>query len=77
MKLEFPDIQANFIVDPKGEKKFVVLGVDQFKELMETLDDFYTIAQASLAKSRTEETITLEELERNIKVRDESKKRKK
>jgi PHD/YefM family antitoxin component YafN of YafNO toxin-antitoxin module len=68
MKLEFPDVQANFIVDSQGQKKFVVLDVQQFKELMETLEDFYAIAQAGLVKSQEEETITLEELEQQGKM---------
>ena len=43
-------IKADFITDAKGRKKQVVLGIAQFKELLETLEDYHDIAQAAVKK---------------------------
>lgn len=76
MKLDFPEIKADFITDPKGKKKFVVLKIEQFQELLETLEDYHDIAQAALAKRETDQFYTIEEVEKRIRGAADVKKHK-
>lgn len=64
MKLDFPDIKAEFITDDQGKNR-VILDLEQFNELLEALEDYHDIAQAALLKieESCEETFTLEEIE--------------
>lgn len=73
MKIAFPDIKADFIVDHQGNKKKVILDIEQFEELIETLEDYYDIATAALEKRDTQ-TCSLEELKRAILERPDEEK---
>ena len=66
MKFLPSKIKAQFIVDNKGNKKNVILDIKQFEELLKTLEDYYDIATASLAKSRKEKTYTLDEIKKEL-----------
>jgi PHD/YefM family antitoxin component YafN of YafNO toxin-antitoxin module len=56
-------IQAQYIVDEKGERSAVVVPVEEYDELMEDLHDL-----AVIADRRDEPTITHEELKRRLKA---------
>lgn len=53
--------QEQFIVDEKGEKKAVVLSIEEYEELLEDLHDL-----ALIAERRDESTITFEELKQRL-----------
>jgi PHD/YefM family antitoxin component YafN of YafNO toxin-antitoxin module len=56
-----------YITDESGQKKAVVLSVDQYQELLEDLDDLGVIAERS-----EESTITHEELLKELLDRREA-----
>lgn len=60
------DIKANFIVDGKGKKKQVVLDIEQFEELLETLEDYYDIAQAAVKKHKAKPVDTLANVKKRL-----------
>ena len=62
----YPDQKAQFIVDAKGNKKQVVLDIDQFEELLETLEDYYDIAQAAILKNKKEKTKSLAVIKKKL-----------
>ena len=62
----YPDLKAQFIVDAKGNKKQVVLDIDQFEELLETLEDYYDIAQAAILKNKKEKTKSLAVIKKKL-----------
>ena len=59
-------IKANFIVDAKGKKKQVVLDIEQFEELLETLEDYYDIAQAAVKKHKVTPGDSLENVKKRL-----------
>ncbi len=59
-------IKANFIVDAKGKKKQVVLDIEQFEELLETLEDYYDIAQAAVKKHKAASCDSLENVKKRV-----------
>ena len=60
------DIKENFIVDAKGKKKQVVLDIKQYETLLETLEDYYDIAQAAIKKHKKEPVDTLENVKKKL-----------
>jgi hypothetical protein len=57
----------DYITDESGQRKAVVLSVDQYQELLEDLDDLGVIAER-----RDEATITHEELIEELRDRSEA-----
>ncbi len=66
MSLTLPEVKASFIVDGQGNKKQVVLDIEQYHELLETLEDYHDIAVAALAVKENEQAVSIEELEKEI-----------
>lgn len=56
--------REEYIVDAKGRKKKVLLGIKQYREMTEDLEDLRI-----LAERRNETTISLEEVEARLKAR--------
>ena len=56
------ELKPEYITDKKGEKKSVLLSVDQFEELLEDIEDL-----AAIAERREEPTISHETLVRQLK----------
>lgn len=54
--------QEQFLIDAKGKKTGVLLSIRQYQKLMEDLHDL-----AVVAERRNEETISLEEMEHQLK----------
>jgi hypothetical protein len=61
-----PNLKAHFITDAKGNKKQVVLELDQFEELLETLEDYYDIVHAAVAKRKNEKTKSLDAVKKRL-----------
>ncbi|MCH7529328.1 MAG: type II toxin-antitoxin system prevent-host-death family antitoxin [Candidatus Marinimicrobia bacterium] len=61
--MEETRIKRQYIVNESGEKTFVVLSVEDYKRLMEDIQDL-----AAIAERTNEPRISLEELERNLKA---------
>ena len=55
-------LEEQYIVDKKGQKKAVILPVDEYQELLEDLHDL-----AVIAERRDEPTINFEELKERLK----------
>jgi len=55
-------LKEKYIVDEKGRKKAVVIPINEYRELLEDLHDL-----AVVAERRDEPTISLEELEEELK----------
>lgn len=51
----------DFIIDPNGKRKAVILSFEEYQELLEDLDDL-----AVVAERQSEETISQAELEREL-----------
>ena len=66
MKVSYPKIKANFIVDSEGNKKQVVLEIEQFNELLETLQDYYDIASSVLSEKNLDEALDLEDVKKQV-----------
>jgi hypothetical protein len=60
MKLEQLDVQ--YVTDEAGEKRAVILPIEQFYELLEDLEDL-----AAIAERRDESTISHEQLRDELK----------
>lgn len=56
-------VKRQYIVNESGEKTFVVLSVEDYKRLMEDIQDL-----AAIAERTNEPRISLEELQRNLKA---------
>lgn len=63
---EFENIKADFITDSEGNKKKVILDIEQFKELLETLEDYYDLAQVAIQKQNLEESDNLEKIKKRL-----------
>ena len=57
-----PTIKPEYITDGEGEKKAVILPIEDYQELMEDIDDL-----AVLAERREEPTISHEDLLADLK----------
>ncbi len=57
------ELKPEYITDKKGEKKSVLLSVDQFEELLEDIEDL-----AAIAERREEPTISHETLVKQLKI---------
>jgi PHD/YefM family antitoxin component YafN of YafNO toxin-antitoxin module len=55
-------IREQYVIDEKGQKKAVIIPVDEYKELLEDIHDL-----AVIAERRDEPTITFEELKKKLK----------
>ena len=66
MKVSYPEVKANFIVDSEGNKKQVVLEIEQFNELLETLQDYYDIASSVLSEKNLDEALDLEDVKKQV-----------
>ena len=55
-------IREQYVIDEKGQKKAVIIPVDEYKELLEDIHDL-----AIVAERRDEPTITFEELKKKLK----------
>ena len=55
------ELRPQFIIDPDGQKKAVILSVGDYEELLEDLEDL-----AAAAERRTEETISHEQLVKEL-----------
>lgn len=55
-------LRAQYLVDAKGKKTAVILSLKQYKQLTEDLHDL-----AVVAERRDEESISLEEMKRQLK----------
>jgi len=55
-------LREQFIVDENGERKAVVLPVEEYEELLEDLHDL-----AVIAERRDEPTVSFEELKKRLK----------
>jgi hypothetical protein len=66
MKLSLPQtLNAEFVVDNKGNKKKIILDMDQFQELVDLLQDYYDLAKIAVSKKGAK-TYTLEEVEKSL-----------
>jgi len=54
--------QEQYIVDKKGQKKAVILPIEEYEELLEDLHDLVIIAER-----RDEPTVNFDELKRRLK----------
>ena len=63
---EFEGIKADFITDAQGNKKKVILDIEQFRELLETLEDYYDIAQVAIKKQGEDSGDSLEEVKKRL-----------
>jgi PHD/YefM family antitoxin component YafN of YafNO toxin-antitoxin module len=54
--------REQYVIDEKGQKKAVIIPVDEYKELLEDIHDL-----AVIAERRDEPTITFEELKKKLK----------
>ena len=61
--MEETRIKRQYIVNESGKKTFVVLSVEDYKQLMDDIQDL-----AAIAERTNEPRISLEELERNLKA---------
>jgi hypothetical protein len=57
------ELRPQFIIDPDGQKKSVILEISEYEELLEDLEDL-----AAVAERRTEETISHEQLVKELKA---------
>ena len=55
-------IREQYVIDEKGQKKAVIIPVDEYKELLEDIHDL-----AIVAERRDEPTVTFEELKKKLK----------
>jgi PHD/YefM family antitoxin component YafN of YafNO toxin-antitoxin module len=55
-------IREQYVIDEKGQKRAVIIPVDEYKELLEDIHDL-----AIVAERRDEPTITFEELKKKLK----------
>jgi len=60
--IEIKKLHTEYITDDKGNKKSVILPIDDFQELLEDIEDL-----AAVAERRNEATISHEELLRELK----------
>jgi len=61
MKLSIPQLHPDFIYDQQGNKKGVILKVDEFDALIEGLEDLYDIIRAYKVKQDpSQESFSLE-----------------
>ncbi len=61
--MEETNSKRQYIIDESGEKKFVVLPIDDYEQLLEDVRDL-----AAIAERRDEPEISLEELENGLKA---------
>jgi PHD/YefM family antitoxin component YafN of YafNO toxin-antitoxin module len=54
-------LQEQYVVDANGNKKAVILAIEQYEQLLEDLHDL-----AIVAERRQEEPISLEEMQRRL-----------
>ncbi|WP_446009657.1 hypothetical protein [Candidatus Electrothrix sp.] len=54
-------LRPQFIIDPNGQKKAVILPVDKYEELLEDLEDL-----AAAAERREEKTLSHDQLVKEI-----------
>jgi PHD/YefM family antitoxin component YafN of YafNO toxin-antitoxin module len=54
-------LQEQYVVDTNGNKKAVILAIEQYEQLLEDLHDL-----AIVAERRQEEPISLEEMQRRL-----------
>lgn len=67
MKLSIPPLHPEFIYDQEGNKKAVVLKVDEFEALIEGLEDLYDLIRAYKVKQDpNQETFSLESVVEEI-----------
>ena len=66
MKLLYPEVKADFIVDSKGNKKKVILDIKQFNKLMEALEDYHDIAAVALEKEKKQDFFDWEDVKKEI-----------
>lgn len=55
-------LSPQYIVDHSGQKRFVVLKIEEYEELMEDLHDL-----AIMAERRDDERLSIEEFEEDLK----------
>jgi PHD/YefM family antitoxin component YafN of YafNO toxin-antitoxin module len=55
-------IREQYVIDEKGQRKAVIIPVDEYKELLEDIHDL-----AIVAERRDEPTITFEELKKKLR----------
>jgi PHD/YefM family antitoxin component YafN of YafNO toxin-antitoxin module len=55
-------IREQYVIDEKGQKKAVIIPVDEYKELLEDIHDL-----AIIAERRDEPTMTFEELKKKLR----------
>jgi PHD/YefM family antitoxin component YafN of YafNO toxin-antitoxin module len=55
-------IREQYVIDEKGQKKAVIIPIDEYKELLEDIHDL-----AIIAERQNEPTITFEELKKKLK----------
>jgi len=60
--IDLNDLNPQYIVDEKGEKKSVILTISEFEELLADLEDL-----AAIAERKDEPTITHEDLLSQLK----------
>lgn len=63
--MAYDKLNLQYITDEKGEKKAVILSIDEFQELLDDLEDL-----AVLAERRDEETIPHENVLRSLDEND-------
>jgi hypothetical protein len=56
------DSQEQYIIDPKGKKRAIILPIKQYEQLMEDLHDL-----AVVAERKNEGTISLGEMKRRLR----------
>jgi len=56
--------QQQYIIDPKGKKRAVILPIKQYEQLIEDLHDL-----AIVAERKNEKSIGIEEMKRRLKKR--------
>jgi hypothetical protein len=66
MKILFPKIKVQFVVDAKGKKQHVQMSVSDFEKLITALEDYHDIATAETIKKKCSKRYPLNVVEKEI-----------
>ena len=64
IKFQIPEFKVNFLNDDQGNKKSAIIDIEEYQDLIATIEDLYNIIKASISKDHTKDTYTLEELQK-------------
>lgn len=63
IKFQIPEFKVNFLNDDQGNKKSAIIDIEEYQDLIATIEDLYNIIKVSISKDHTKDTYTLEELQ--------------